>query len=119
MASPFILAGVSEDEMIKPAVEGTKALLEACLEFGIKKCIITSSMVTVMGADNIKNSYGEEDFVPGNGKYLSPYGKSKVLAEQCCREFMKTVPPDSPLEIITIHPGFITGKPESLTKRSG
>ena len=29
-ASPFILTFDSEDELVKPAVEGTNAILEAC-----------------------------------------------------------------------------------------
>jgi nucleoside-diphosphate-sugar epimerase len=109
VASPFKEGG-SDDEFIKPAVEGTKAILEGCVEYGVKKCIITSSMVAVYGSDNIKDLYTEEDFNPKDGQYLTPYAKSKIMADLFAIEFRKNLPSDCPLEIVSIHPGFITGK---------
>ena len=109
VASPFKEEG-TDDEFMKPAVEGTKAVLEACVTYGVKKCIITSSMATVSSPDNVKDLYTEDDFAPAEGKYTSPYSKSKILAEQYVREFIKNLPNDSNLEIVTMHPGLITGK---------
>jgi nucleoside-diphosphate-sugar epimerase len=100
--------------MVKPAVEGTKAVLEACVEYGVKKCIITASLATVYSSDNVKDLYTEEDFCPIDGKYQTPYTKSKILAEKCVRDFIKSQSSDSKLEIVTIHPGLITGKGISI-----
>lgn len=108
VASPFALQG-GLDAFVKPAVEGTNTVLQACLDFGIKRLIVTASMITVYGANNIKEKYTEADFSPPEGKNITPYGKSKIMAENCIIEFRKKIPNDSPLEIITIHPGFITG----------
>lgn len=111
---------IKDEDIIPPAVNGTKALLEGCKEHGVKKCIITSSMITVQTGDNIKDLYTESDFAPSDGKYLSPYAKSKVFAEKATWEFHKALPEDCPLEIVTIHPGLITGNInlKSLIKRS-
>ena len=113
VASPVKEEG-TDDELTKPAVEGTKAILEACVEYGVKKCVITSSMLTVYSSDNIKDLYTEEDYAPADGKTHSPYTKSKILAELYGRNFMKSLPSDSNLEIMTIHPGLITGRYEVL-----
>ena len=67
-------------------------------------------MITVFGGDNIKDRYTEADFSPADGKSIGSYAKSKILAEQCIIDFRKIIPSDSPLEIITIHPGLVTGK---------
>lgn len=49
-ASPFPLAAPKhEDDIIKPAVEGTRAVMRACLEHGIKRIVLTSSTVSIMG----------------------------------------------------------------------
>lgn len=109
VASPFT-ESTKEDELIPPAVNGTQAVLDACLESGVKKCIITSSMVTVYGSDNIQAEYNETHFNPADGKYLTPYIKSKILAEKYVHDFRAKVPADSPLKLITIHPGLITGR---------
>ena len=48
-ASPFPLAQPkNENELIKPAVEGTLAALKAALKHGVKRVVITSSLAAVM-----------------------------------------------------------------------
>jgi dihydroflavonol-4-reductase len=101
--------GKTEEEICRPAIEGTRAILEGCKENGVKKCVFTASMVTVMGPDNIKTHYNDTDFAPADGDNATPYAKSKILAEKCIWDFHKNLPENSPLEIVTIHPGFIFG----------
>ena len=67
-------------------------------------------MITVYGSEKIKERYKESDFSPAHGKTIGSYAKSKILAEQCIIDFRKTIPSDNCLEIITIHPGLVTGK---------
>ena len=67
-------------------------------------------MITVYGGENIKERYNENDFSPAEGKTIQSYARSKILAEQCIIDFRKTIPSDSPLEIMTVHPGLVTGK---------
>ena len=49
VASPFpSTPPKTEDEVITPAVEGTKNILEACSKSGsVKRVVITSSVVTI------------------------------------------------------------------------
>ena len=48
MASPVLLGGAeSVDEYIKPAVQGTKAVMEVCLKHQVKRVVYTSSNLCV------------------------------------------------------------------------
>ena len=50
VASPFpATAGATEDEVVKPAVEGTTAVLKACQAAKVKRVVLTSSVVAVTG----------------------------------------------------------------------
>ena len=42
-ASPFYYHNKTEEELIKPAVDGTMAVMRACKAHGVKRCVITSS----------------------------------------------------------------------------
>ena len=45
-ASPFIFTD-NEEAVVKPAVEGTIAVLKACSANSVKRCVITSSCASV------------------------------------------------------------------------
>lgn len=50
VASPFpATAATAEDEVVKPAVEGTQAVLKACQQAKVKRVVLTSSVVAVTG----------------------------------------------------------------------
>jgi nucleoside-diphosphate-sugar epimerase len=71
----------NEDEIIKPAVEGTLAVMRAAHRNKVQRVVITSSMVAIMVKllENHKDLYTEDDWsdVPACGAYE----KSKTLAE--------------------------------------
>ena len=47
-ASPFpSKVPKNEDQIIKPAVNGTKAVVEACHKFKVKRVVITSSVIAI------------------------------------------------------------------------
>ena len=49
-ASPFPLAAPKdENTLIKPAVEGTLGILNACVKHKVKRCVITSSVASIGG----------------------------------------------------------------------
>ncbi|MFT7148227.1 MAG: dihydroflavonol-4-reductase, partial [Nonlabens sp.] len=53
VASPFIMkAPKDENELIKPAVEGTQRALNAAKRAGVKRIVITSSIVAMLGDIN-------------------------------------------------------------------
>ena len=48
IASPFFVGKPKhEDELIKPAVNGTLSALKACTATGVKRIVITSSLISV------------------------------------------------------------------------
>ena len=100
----------TEDQIVKPALDGTRAVLKACRDFGLKKCIFTSSIAAIGSADNIKEVYDENDWADEKSKYASNYVKSKILSEKLVWKFRDLLPKDSNLELVSINPGFVIGK---------
>ena len=52
VASPISGHFNSEDELIRPAVDGTMAVMRACAQNGVRRCVITSSIASVMNVPN-------------------------------------------------------------------
>jgi nucleoside-diphosphate-sugar epimerase len=51
-ASPFPIASPkNEDDVVKPALEGTTAVLKACHQNKIKRLVITSSIAAIFVND--------------------------------------------------------------------
>ena len=64
-ASPHPLnAPKNENLIIKPAVDGTLAVMRACQKHKVKRCVITSSVVAILegGKENRKEVYDESDW---------------------------------------------------------
>lgn len=63
VASPFPPTVTrNEDDVIKPAVMGTTAIMQAALKHNVKKIVITSSMAAVYSGHNDKNHFTAEDW---------------------------------------------------------
>lgn len=111
VASPFPLAPPEhEDDLVKPAVEGTTSVMNAAIAAGAKKVVLTSSVVSIaMGHPADKKEFTEEDWtMPENFKApdFAAYAKSKTLAEKKAWEMVKG---HDGLELVTINPGLVTG----------
>lgn len=105
VASPFPNE-VPKDEMelIRPAVEGTLNVLQAAVEKGVKKVVLTSSIAAVM--------YGHEGKIAGPEDWsveekCEPYPKSKTRAEKAAWDFQKKH--EGKFELVTVNPGFVLG----------
>jgi dihydroflavonol-4-reductase len=112
IASPFPdLLPKHEDELIKPAVEGTLNILKAASTNGVKKVVLTSSIAAIIyGKDKSERSgyYSEKDWTnPDKGGDLTPYIKSKTLAEKAAWNFVQKDP--NKLKLAVINPGAILG----------
>ncbi|MBO6638829.1 MAG: aldehyde reductase [Roseitalea sp.] len=109
-ASPFPLAQPKdEEEVIRPAVDGTLRALKAAKDAGVKRVILTSSMVSVMEKDAPDNgtAYTAADWSDVNSARINPYGKSKTLAERAAWDFVANEAPD--MELTAINPGLVLG----------
>lgn len=119
VASPIYL-GIPKDEneMIKPAVEGTLRVLKAARDAGVKRVVMTSNFGAV-GYSHTDTSkvITEESWTNPNEKGLSTYNKSKVLAEKAAWEFMKRE--GGKLELSVINPVGICGPAFTAKLSSG
>jgi dihydroflavonol-4-reductase len=112
-ASPFPIASPKdENELIKPAVEGTLRALRAAKAAGVKRVILTSSVAAIYGCDlpANKKAFDETIWTDVNhpiGKVA--YTKSKTLAEKAAWDFVKNE--DTELQLTTINPGLVLGAP--------
>ncbi len=119
IASPiFLRLPKNEDEMIRPAVDGTLRVLKAAREAGVKRVVMTSNFGAVGYSHKDKNTLiTEESWTNPDEKGLSTYNKSKVLAEQAAWNFMKNE--GGSLELSVINPMGIFGPSLSPDLSSG
>ena len=110
VASPFFLGEPeNEDVFIKPAVEGTLRVLKACADADVQKVVLTSSFAAVgYGHSREKEVYTEEDWSSVDGE-ISPYAKSKTLAEKAAWEFVESLEESKKFELTVINPVAVTG----------
>ncbi|WP_412985347.1 SDR family oxidoreductase [Pontimicrobium sp. IMCC45349] len=106
VASPFFSkVPKDENELIKPAVEGTLRALNAANKAGVKRVVLTSSMVAMLGDLTGNKNINEQSWTNTSTKNITAYLKSKTLAEKSAWDFVK----DKELELVTIHPGPVYG----------
>lgn len=109
VASPFVIAEPKdENEMIKPAVEGTLRALNAAKKAGIKKVVLTSSTVAMAG-DKKKNHLTPESWTDAKTDKVSAYMKSKTLAERAAWDFYNNQTAGNKMELTVVNPGPIYG----------
>jgi dihydroflavonol-4-reductase len=109
-ASPFVTGmPKNPDDLVQPAVQGTRRALTAALKSGVKRIVLTSSMVAAChGHDKTRTTpYGESDWTNPDGADVTPYILSKTLAEREAWSLMEAANRRDDLTVI--NPGFILG----------
>lgn len=107
-ASPFPLAQPkSEDDLVRPAVDGTMRALRAAKDAGVSKVVMTSSSVAISETDE-KTHFTEADWTDPDYPGISPYSKSKTLAERAAWDFVSENPE---VKLAVINPCFVAGPP--------
>ena len=107
IASPFYLEEPkNENDLIKPALEGTLRALRASKNSNIKKIVITSSMASIAYGHK-KNICFTTDWTDIK-KEVGAYIKSKTISEKAAWDFFYDELKDS-LKMTTIHPGMVFG----------
>ncbi|MBK1895597.1 SDR family oxidoreductase [Chryseobacterium paridis] len=109
IASPiFLKVPQHEDEMIRPAVEGTIRVLKAARNAGVKRVVMTSNFGAVgYSHRDPTRLITEKSWTDPNEKGLSAYNKSKILAERAAWDFIKSQ--GGNLELSVINPTAILG----------
>ncbi len=84
-ASPFPPAQPKDpDELIVPARDGALRVLRAALDAGVERIVMTSSVAAVRGGGPPVDgsTYTDRDWTNGDDGSLTPYTRSKAIAEQ-------------------------------------
>ena len=106
-ASPFPIANPKREcEIIEPAVDGTLRALRAAEKNALKRVVLTSSIVAIMGGKK-QGTITPEHWTNLQAKDLNTYAKSKTLAEQAAWDFIKDSEVDNPPELVSINPGGV------------
>ena len=88
VASPFVLAQPKdENEMIVPAVEGTKRVIAAAQRARVKRLVLTSSTFAIIAGKD-SGRYGTDAWSDTNAN-IGAYAKSKTMAERAAWELTK------------------------------
>ena len=92
-ASPFPQANpTTADALVKPAVEGTLAVMRACQKHGVRRIVITSSIFAAAEGylnGERPNPVTENDWsqLDGLNDVKGGYARSKTLAEKAAWDF--------------------------------
>jgi len=109
VASPFPLAQPKdENDLIRPAVDGTLQVLRAARDAGVKRVVLTSSFAAIgYGHGDQAAAYTEADWTNVDGPAVQPYMKSKTLAERAAWDFVERE--GNGLELAVVNPVGIFG----------
>lgn len=83
-ASPFVLTmPKDENDLIRPAVGGTRRAVQAALDAGVERIVLTSSVAAIDGGHHrYDRELGPSDWTDIDGPRVTAYTKSKTLAER-------------------------------------
>ena len=109
VASPFVIEDPKdENELIKPAKEGTLRALNAAKKAGIKRVVLTSSVAAV-NSHMMSGTSDHTTWTDINSKYVTPYQKSKTIAEKAAWDFYNNQDNSNKMELTVINPGGVMG----------
>jgi len=111
VASPFPLKHISNpQEIIRPAREGALRALKAASKSGVKRVVLTSSVVAITlpwPEAPLGHVFTEEDWSNPERPDITAYVASKTLAERAAWDFVQDNP-DAP-ELAVVNPAFVLG----------
>ncbi|CAN8062184.1 unnamed protein product [Agarophyton chilense] len=109
---PFKNENEAIQYQVKPAVEGTEALLTAAAKAGVKKVVLTSSTASMLAQRSLpalldENCWSDEGFCKETLMKHSygAYRLAKVQQEKVSWKVAKAMS----LQLVCIHPGYIVG----------
>jgi nucleoside-diphosphate-sugar epimerase len=109
VASPVHTGNPSnEDEVIKPAREGTVRVLRAARDAGLRRVVLTSAFHAVSwGHPHRDTPFTEDDWTVLDGPGADPYARSKTLAERDAWDFAERE--GNGMELVTLCPVAVVG----------
>jgi dihydroflavonol-4-reductase len=110
VASPFPPSQPRDpDELIVPARDGALRVLRAALDAGAERIVLTSSVAAVRngGPPGNGSTYTEDDWTDGDNTSLTPYTRSKTIAERAAWDLVAERGATERLAVV--NPGAIIG----------
>ena len=103
-----------QEEMIRPALEGTKRLLAALSrrQTPPRRMVMTSSVTAIaFGTNHVGKVYSDNDWTClTSSKYpLSAYSMTKTLSERAAWDFVAALPAEKRFELVAVNPTFAVG----------
>lgn len=99
---------VSEEDWIKPAVDGNLRVLHAARDAGVKRVVLTSAFGAICaGHKRMSRPFNESDWSDLTAKNVWPYQKSKTLSERAAWEFIARE--GGGLELSAVNPTAVLG----------
>ena len=90
-----------EEDVIVPARDGTLRVLRAARDAGVRRVVLTSSFAAVgYGHGTLDREFTEEDWTNLDGRGITAYVKSKVLAERAAWDFINSEGRQTELTVI-------------------
>lgn len=97
----------NDDEMVRPAVDGTLRVLRAARDAGVRRVVMTSAIGAVAYGHPDRNTpFTESDWTNVDAG-IAPYQKSKTLAERAAWDFVAG--DGRGLELATVNPTAVLG----------
>ena len=103
-----------ENEVIRPAVEGTISVLKACAESGTVKRVVLTSAIAAVSSGFVGNPGQPLDYVYSETDWsdeatCAPFEKSKLKAERAAWDFMEGLEEAKRFELVVINPAYVQG----------
>lgn len=108
-ASPFVLSIPKDpEELIRPAVDGTRRAITAALAAQVERIVLTSSVAAIQyGHSDYSRVLTEADWTNADSPRTGAYARSKTLAERVAWRLMDAAGRHDDLAVI--NPGAIFG----------
>ncbi len=107
IASPMPVGEFRGQDLLTPAREGTLRVLRAAEQAGVRRIVLTSSIMASLPERALGHVYTEADWTDPAAPKVSEYGRAKTLAEQAAWGFIEAS--RSGMTLTTILPGAIQG----------
>ena len=114
-ASPMIQSD-DPDEVVVPARDGTRRVLRAARDAGVRRVVLTSSFAAVGYSPKPGAEYTEADWTDPGTPGLPAYPLSKVIAERTAWDFIEHE--GGGTELVVVNPTFILGPTLTTQARS-
>jgi len=103
----YINAKNTQKNVVDPSIIGTKNLVEALTNSGVKRIVHTSSVAAIRSTNyQGEKIFTTEDWCDDATLKTNPYGLAKAGAERVMREWIE----GRDVRLVTIHPSILFGK---------